>query len=112
MVGPNRRTWRYPSPPAFGSWVGFIVFLLTLCTPAVYVAIHRRDVLPLSEDEEQFLSYVRTNWTEEAGLFKALGIGSASGIAAMSSGLAARAIRRVCPANALIAHASTPGCPG
>ena len=62
--------------------------------PAVYVAMHRRDVLPLSPEEEQFLSYVRRNWTEEAGLLKALGIGAASGIAAMSSGLAARAIRR------------------
>jgi hypothetical protein len=94
MVGPGRKTWKYPSPAAFGSWVGFIVFLLALFIPAVYVAIHRRDVLPLSPEEERFLSYVRRNWTEEAGLLKALGIGSASGIAAVGSSLAARAIRR------------------
>ena len=94
MVGPSRRAWRYSSPAAFGFWVGFIVFLVALLIPAVYVAVHRRDVLPLSPEEEQFLSYVRRNWTEEAGLLKALGIGAASGVAAMSSGLAARAIRR------------------
>jgi hypothetical protein len=94
MVRPSRRAWRYPSPAAFGLWVGFIVFLLALFIPAVYVATHRRDVLPLLPEEEQFLGYVRRNWTEEAGLLKALGIGAASGIAAMSTGLAARAIRR------------------
>ena len=93
MVEPGRGGCRYPSQAAFGSWVGFIVFLLALFIPATYVARHRRDVLPLAPQEEQFLSYVRRNWTEEAGLLKSLGIGVASGIAAMSSGLAARAIR-------------------
>ena len=61
---------------------------------ATYVARHRRDELPLSPEEEQFLSHVRKNWTEEAGFLKSLGIGAGSGIAAMSPALAARAVRR------------------
>jgi hypothetical protein len=94
MVGPGRRVRRSPSPAIFGLWVGFIVFLLALSIPAVYVAMHRRDVLPLAPEEERFLTSVRRNWTEEAGLSKALGIGLASGIAAATSGYATRAMRR------------------
>ena len=94
MARPSRRARKSPSPAEFGFWVGFIAFLLALGIPAVYVAKHRRDVVPLPPEEERFLNYVRRNWTEETGFSKAFGIGLASGIAAATSGYATRAIRR------------------
>src|SRR5438067_163413 len=83
-----RRRWP-PSPAEVGVIAGLLAFLFTLTIPAAYVAPgagkrpHRG--FARSSKEAAFRRYVQRNWTQEAVLPKAAGLGQATGFAAATA---------------------------